>query len=229
MYKSKKVGAVIVAAGESRRMGGVNKMWAELLGKPVIARTLEVFQQSELVDQIVIVFHKSVLKAGQELISEICSAKPVKICAGGERRQDSVAAGLSQFDECDWVVIHDGARPLVMVEMIEKGLEAASDTGAAIAAVPVKDTIKIVSDEMTVLETPPRRQLWAVQTPQVFRYNIITEAHRWAANDVTDDAAMVEQMGIEVRVFPGSYDNIKITTPEDLTVAKYLLKIRRYE
>jgi 2-C-methyl-D-erythritol 4-phosphate cytidylyltransferase len=226
MFRGKKVGAVIVAAGESRRMGGIDKMWAELAGKPVIAHTINVFQSCDFVDQIVTVFHRTKLEDGQKLIAQTCSGKPVQTCPGGERRQDSVASGLSQFHACDWIIIHDGARPLVTVETIEKGLKAAAETGAAIAAMPVKDTIKNVSEGMFVSQTLSRKELWGVQTPQVFRYDIITEAYRRIHDDVTDDAMMVERMGIAVKVFQGSYDNIKITTPEDVAIAECLLSYR---
>ncbi|MFH1015911.1 MAG: 2-C-methyl-D-erythritol 4-phosphate cytidylyltransferase, partial [Chloroflexota bacterium] len=143
---------------------------------------------------------------------------------GGERRQDSVAAGLKLTGKCDWVVIHDGARPFVTIDLIERGLEAAKETGAAIAAVPVTDTIKEAGEDSIVRQTLPRQNLWAVQTPQVFRIDIITEAYRRARGDVTDDAMLVEQMGHKVKVFMGSYDNIKITTPEDLALAEVLVK-----
>jgi 2-C-methyl-D-erythritol 4-phosphate cytidylyltransferase len=125
------------------------------------------------------------------------------------------------------VVIHDGARPLVTEELIERGLEAARETGAAAAAVPVKDTIKLVGEEGIVNQTPPRQNLWAVQTPQVFRADIINEAYLRANDDVTDDASLVEQLGYKVKLYPGSYDNIKITTPDDLALAEVLL--RKYE
>jgi 2-C-methyl-D-erythritol 4-phosphate cytidylyltransferase len=147
------------------------------------------------------------------------------ICPGGRRRQDSVVAGISRLTDCEWVVVHDGARPLVSEELISRGLSAAQATGAAAAAVPVTDTIKIAGDDMLVRETPPRRGLWAVQTPQVFRLDTITNAYRDRGDgEVTDDAAAVEQSGHRVKLYMGAYDNIKITTPSDLALAEVLLK-----
>ena len=150
--------------------------------------------------------------------------KVTDVCLGGRRRQDSVAAGLERLGDSDWVVIHDGARPLVTGDMIERGLKAARKTGAAAAAVPVTDTIKVVGDDEIVMGTPPRRNLRAVQTPQVFRSDIIIEAYRQAGSDVTDDASLVEQMGHKVKLYQGAYDNIKVTTPDDLQLAEMLLK-----
>ncbi|MBI2329211.1 MAG: 2-C-methyl-D-erythritol 4-phosphate cytidylyltransferase, partial [Chloroflexi bacterium] len=144
------------------------------------------------------------------------------VCPGGERRQDSVAAGLSRLSNCHWVVIHDGARPLVTIDLIERGLAAASETGAAVAAVPVTDTIKVAGDDLIVQGTPPRRNLWAVQTPQVFRFDMIAEAYRQAKDEVTDDARLVEQLGYKVRLYMGSYGNIKVTTADDLAIARVL-------
>ncbi len=150
--------------------------------------------------------------------------KVAEVCIGGKRRQDSVAAGLKLLGECEWVIIHDGARPLLTQELIERGLEAARETGAAVAAVPVIDTIKLAGNDHIVIETPPRPNLWAVQTPQIFRFAIIKEAYQQAKGDVTDDAMLVEQTGNKVKLYMGSYDNIKITTPRDLAIAELLLK-----
>jgi 2-C-methyl-D-erythritol 4-phosphate cytidylyltransferase len=151
-------------------------------------------------------------------------SKVTEVCLGGKRRQDSVAAGLDRVDDCDWVVIHDGARPLVTVDLIEKGLAAARETGAAIAAVPVTDTVKIVDDAEIALRTPERRHLRAVQTPQIFRFDIIKKACEQVSEDVTDDASLVERLGYKVKLYPGSYDNIKVTTPDDLALAEAILK-----
>jgi 2-C-methyl-D-erythritol 4-phosphate cytidylyltransferase len=144
------------------------------------------------------------------------------ICPGGERRQDSVAAGLSRLEKCHWVIIHDGARPLVTEDLIRRGLAEAGDTGAAVAAVPVTDTIKVAGDDRLVQHTPLRDNLWAVQTPQVFRFDIITKAYRRIKAEVTDDASLVEQSGYKVKLYMGSYDNIKVTTPDDLALAEVL-------
>jgi 2-C-methyl-D-erythritol 4-phosphate cytidylyltransferase len=224
MKSKPKVSAIIVAAGESRRMNGIDKVLAPLGGRPVISHVLAAFDDCKSVDQIVLVVNEKSLKACRKLIAEEKLSKPVEVCVGGKRRQDSVAAGLKQLKDCGWVVIHDGARPLVTKELIEEGLKAAKETGAAVAAVPVTDTIKIADDDRIVRQTPPRRNLWAVQTPQVFRLGIITEAYRQAKGEATDDASLVEQAGYRVKLYMGSYDNIKITNPEDLLIAEVLLK-----
>ena len=217
-----KVGAVIVAAGSSQRMGNVDKVFALLSDKPVLARVVDVFQECSSIDQIVVVLSRQNLKQGEQLVAEAGWSKVTDFCPGGERRQDSVAAGLSRLSNCDWIVIHDGARPLITIDLIKRGLEAASETGAAVAAVPVTDTIKVAGDDMIVQGTPPRRNLWAVQTPQVFRFDIIAEAYRQTEHEVTDDARLVEQLGYKVKLYTGSYDNIKVATPDDLAIARLL-------
>jgi 2-C-methyl-D-erythritol 4-phosphate cytidylyltransferase len=137
-----------------------------------------------------------------------------------------VAQGLKGLVDCHWVVIHDGARPCLSVDLIERGLAEVAETGAAVAAVPVKDTIKIVGPTGVVQETPSRDKLWAAQTPQLFRFDIIDRAYRQAGDEVTDDAALVERLGYRVKVYMGSYRNIKVTTPEDLALAETLLRKR---
>ena len=164
------------------------------------------------------------LEQCQQLVTEQGWYKVANVCQGGRRRQDSVAVGLSRLGHCDWVVIHDGTRPLVTVDLIEQGLEVAKETGAAAAAVPVTDTIKVVGDDIIVHETPPRQNLWAVQTPQIFSLNIITQAYHRANGSVTDDASLVEQLGYKVKLYMGSYDNIKITTPDDMVLGEILLQ-----
>ena len=222
MTNQQKVAAIIAAAGESRRMGGADKMFAELGGKTILARVVETFQKCDSVDRIILVVNRQNVAKVRQLVAENQWGKVTEVCAGGQRRQDSVAAGLKRLSNCDWVIIHDGARPLVTEDLIERGLEAAKETGAAIAAVPVTDTIKVAGDDRTVLETPPRQNLWAVQTPQVFRFDIITEAYQRASGYVTDDASLVEQTDYRVKLYMGSYDNIKITTPNDLILAEVL-------
>ena len=217
-----RIGAIIVAAGSSRRMGGVDKVWVELGGKPVLARVIDVFQGCDLIHQVVVVLSQPNLERGKQLVAKEGWPKVTDVCPGGERRQDSVLAGLNRLSRCSWVVIHDGARPLVTGGLIERGLEAASETGAAVAAVPVTDTIKLAGDDGFVQGTPPRSNLWAVQTPQVFRFDIIAEAYRQARYEVTDDARLVEQLGYKVKLYMGSYDNIKVTTPDDLALAEVL-------
>ncbi|MDD4986466.1 MAG: 2-C-methyl-D-erythritol 4-phosphate cytidylyltransferase [Dehalococcoidales bacterium] len=217
------VGAVIVAAGSSRRMGGQDKLTALLGGRMVLARVVDVFESCRLIERIVIVLGASNLEWGRRLVVEQGWSKVSGVCAGGKCRQDSVAAGLSHLAGCCWVVIHDGARPLLTEDLISRGLVAAGETGAAVAAVPVSDTIKLAEGGF-VCETLPRDKLWAVQTPQVFRVDIINEACRRADGEVTDDASLVERMGCPVKLYSGSYDNIKITTPGDLALAEVLVK-----
>jgi len=221
-----KVGAIIVAAGRSRRMGRVDKIFANLKGKPLLAHTVDVFQRCSSIDRLVIVLSKDKLEDGQKLVREHRWSKVVEVCPGGPRRQDSVREGLKRLSGCQWVVVHDGSRPCLSIDLIEKGLEQARHTGAAIAAIPVKDTIKVVSSDAFVEKTLLRHSLRAVQTPQVFRFDIIDEAYGKAQEEVTDDATLVEQIGYKVKVYPGSDANIKVTTPEDLSLAETILKSR---
>ncbi|MBA7561532.1 MAG: 2-C-methyl-D-erythritol 4-phosphate cytidylyltransferase [Dehalococcoidia bacterium] len=217
-----KAAAIIVAAGESRRMNGIDKVLAPLAGRSVISYVLDAFDGCKSIDQIIVVVNEKSLESCRKLIAEERLSTPIDVCVGGKRRQDSVAAGLKQLKACGWVVIHDGARPLVTKDLIERGLEAAKETGAAVAAVPVTDTIKVAGEDRIVRETPPRQNLWAVQTPQVFRIDIISKAYQKAEGEATDDASLVEQAGFQVKLYMGSYDNIKITNPDDLLVAEAL-------
>lgn len=222
--KQETVTAIIVAAGASQRMAGVDKIFAPLGGIPVLSRTVAAFRQSPLINNIVLVVSRANMDAARTLFSENRWSKVTEICPGGERRQDSVAAGLAVIPPCDWVIVHDGARPLVTAGIIERGLEEARETGSAVAAVPVTDTIKLADDALLVQGTPPRRSLWAVQTPQIFQYNIIKEAYRQMKYEVTDDSTLVERAGYRVKLYMGSYANIKITTPQDLLLAEALVK-----
>ncbi len=222
MISQQKVGAIIVAAGRGERMGGVDKMFTPLGGNHILARVIDVFHRCQSVGQIVVVVAEENMERCRQLVAEHGWSKVTEVCPGGRRRQDSVAAGLSRLKDCDWVVIHDGARPLVTEALINRGLAEAQETGAAVAAVPVTDTIKVAGDDRLVRETPPRDNLWAVQTPQVFRYDIISETYRQVTAEVTDDASLVEQLGYRVKLYMGSYDNIKITTPDDLALAQVL-------
>jgi 2-C-methyl-D-erythritol 4-phosphate cytidylyltransferase len=219
-----KVSAIIVAAGESRRMGGIDKVFAPLSERAVISYVLDAFEKCQVVNQIIVVVSKNNVEKCRELIAKNNYSKPIEVCAGGKRRQDSVAVGLKELRDCDWVVIHDGARPLVTKELIEEGLAAARETGAAVAAVPVTDTIKTADEDRIVRQTPPRQNLWAIQTPQVFDYNLILKAYQKAEGEVTDDASLVEALGGKVKLYMGAYDNIKITTKKDLMVVEVLLK-----
>lgn len=223
------VGVVVLGAGQGRRMCGMDKIFTPLEGIPIIAHSLRTFASLPNVHKIVLVLTEDRLTEGVALADRYGGAKVMRVSKGGARRQDSVRAGLDGLGPCDWVMVHDGARPLVDGPTIVRGLEAARDTGAAVCAVPAKDTIKVVSNDGLVRETPPREHLWQVQTPQVFRYSLIMEAHGKCEGTFTDDAAMVEKLGASVKVFMGSYRNIKVTTPEDLLLAKALMKCRKTE
>ncbi len=217
----------MAAAGSSRRMEGVDKTFAPLLGRSLLAHVLGVFQQSHAVHQVVVVLAEATLAQGKALVADHGFSKVTDVCPGGPRRQDSVYEGLKRLAGCRWVVIHDGARPCLTTDLIERGLAEAQATGAAIAAVPMKDTLKIVNGAGVIQATPARDSLWAAQTPQVFRSDIIAEAYGRQPGDVTDDAALVEALGYKVKVYMGSYENIKVTTPQDLALAETILRNRR--
>lgn len=224
--------AVIVAAGKGRRMeSNVNKVYIDLVGKKTIVRTVEAFQQSPFVDEILIVVCESDLTyCGFEVIDKSVLTKVIKIIAGGASRQQSVYNGLKEVSEhAELVLIHDGARPLVTGEIIEASIQGALEYGAVSTGVPVKDTIKVVDSQGFVCSTPDRSTLWAVQTPQVFKRSIIVEAHQKAREldiDATDDAMLVEKMGYRLKLVQGSYENIKLTTPEDVIIARAIINDR---
>ena len=234
------VGAVIVAAGSGSRMRGpstlrlrsgqagsgqaLDKLFAPLGGRPLLARALQAFQGSPLVERIVLVLSAANVERGRALAAEEGIDKLTAVCEGGPRRQDSVRLGLEALGPCDWVLVHDGARPLVTAELIERGLGAARETGAAVPALPVADTVKLATAEGTVEQTLDRSRLWAAQTPEVFRYDLLLRAHREVTTEVTDDAAMLEALGLPVKLFEGSAANIKVTTPQDLRLAEALLE-----
>ena len=226
--RNSRAGAIIAAAGASQRMHGVDKVLAPLAGKPLLAWTVEAFQLCNAIQHIVIVVNKQNLHRVKEMAAEQHWDKVTDVCLGGARRQDSVAKGLEKLSGCDWVVIHDGARPCVTPQLIELGLAEARKTGSAIAAVPVTDTIKVVDSDRIVTDTPQRSNLWAVQTPQIFRLDIIQAAYTKIQEDATDDASLVEKMGFTVKVFMGAYENIKVTNPQDLATAEWILERRRH-
>jgi 2-C-methyl-D-erythritol 4-phosphate cytidylyltransferase len=224
----KGVGAIIVAAGKSLRMGS-DKIWVSLAGRPLLAHTVSIFQFCSAIDRITLVLSADRQRLGMSLVKGARFGKVVNICFGGEVRQQSVRAGLEALGPCEWVVVHDGARPLVTTRLIEQGLAAARETGAATCAVPVQDTIKLVNEKHLVEKSLNRSHLWLIQTPQVFRYDMLMEAHQKADGRAAagDDAALVERLGHPVKVFMGSYHNIKVTTPDDLVLAQMLLKWHR--
>ena len=218
------VAAVIVAAGGSQRMDGIDKVMACIGGRPVLARVLDTFQNCDKVDQIIVVMNAKNFEEGKQLVAKEKWNKVTDVVVGGKRRQDSVIEGLQKIKRCEWIIIHDGARPLMKADLIVKGLAAAKETGAAAPALPVTDTVKFVKGSDIVLQTLPRQNLRAVQTPQVFRFDVVQNTYKFTPGDYTDDASLVEKAGFKVKLFPGAHDNIKITTPDDLAVAELLLK-----
>jgi len=218
-----RVGAIILAAGQSRRMDGLDKLFAPLLGFPLLRYSVKTFTESPFVDQVVMVMGMQNHQQGKTLADSINVDQKIAVCLGGPRRQDSVMQGLTSLWNCDWVIIHDGARPCVTGDMLEAGLEAAQETGAAVPVISVSDTIKLVSDQW-VEKTLPRDRLRAAQTPQVFSRDLLLQAHRSVTVTATDDAAMVEYMGCRVKVFEGSLNNLKVTTVHDLANVEAILK-----
>lgn len=216
-----KASALIPAAGAGERLGkGINKVFVEVAGKPVLAHTLSVFEACEAVDEVIIVTGEQDIEAAGELVGRFGFAKVKHIVAGGAQRQDSVRNGLARCSR-DIIVIHDAARPMVNCEMIDQSIQKAEEMGACIAAVPVIDTIKSAEDDV-VRSTVDRSSLYSVQTPQTFRAELIRRAYDQAYADgfyATDDAALVEHLGENVAIVQGSYENIKITTPADLETA----------
>lgn len=214
---------IVVAAGSSRRMGGTDKIFENLVGKPVIAHTLNVFENSKLIDGIILVLSDENLEKGSKLIKEYKYKKVEYICSGGSTRQQSVGNGLKHVGKCDFILVHDGARPCVTEESISKGIREAEKIGIAIAGCPVSDTIKSVDKNSQVIKTLDRSMLRAIHTPQVFKSDILRKIHENASADTTDDAGLAERMGFRVEVYDDSYENIKITTKEDLIAVKIIL------
>jgi len=217
------LGVVIVAAGTSQRMGGINKLFASLMRKPLLAWSVDTCEGYSSIQQIVLVLNNKDLARGQKLKKERNWSK-VALCLGGARRQDSVKAGLKQIEDCDLVMIHDGARPFLTSDLIEDGLKVVQETGAAVAAVPIKDTIKLANDERLTGKTIQRDRLWAAQTPQIFSFNVITRAYENLVAEITDDATAVERLGRKVQLYMGDYRNIKVTTTEDLQLARIIAR-----
>lgn len=218
-------GAVIVAAGSASRMGGIDKVMAELDGEPMIVRTVRTFQQCDVIKEIVIVTRQDLILP----IMNLCHgfSKVQAVVVGGSSRQESVSLGLNALSKkVKLAAVQDGARPLVTWQVIDRTVRAANSYGAAAPAVPVKDTIKVVEGGI-VKTTPERRTLQAVQTPQVFDIDLLRGALQKAAQDateVTDDCSAVERLGMSVKIVEGDERNIKVTTPMDLKIAKLLLE-----
>ena len=221
--------AVIVAAGSGVRMNGINKLFSVLDGKPVLFHTLTAFEKSPLIDEIVIVSKTEEIFEISELVKEYGFKKVTKVIRGGDRRQDSVLSGLLEVSaKSELSAIHDGARPLVTEKVISAALKAAQEHNAAAPAVPVKDTVKVVKQGI-IQSTPTRSELYAVQTPQVFKTDIIKAALTDAISakvELTDDCMAIERLGLTVKITEGDYENIKITTPTDLVIAEAIMRER---
>ena len=221
----RKCGAVIVAAGSASRMGGIDKVMAPLAGEPMIVKTVRAFQNCDAISEIVIVTRQDLV----EVIMENCAQfeKVSAVVTGGQTRQESVRMGLSALSkDMQLVAVHDGARPLITVEVIDRVVRAANTYNAAIPGIPVKDTIKNVQGGL-VKKTPEREKLQAVQTPQVFDRDLLCGALQKAEYDfaiVTDDSSAVERLGMSVKVVDGDERNLKVTTPMDLKFAELLLE-----
>ena len=224
-------GVVIVAAGTGSRMNmGINKQFIKLEGKEIIAYTIEKFYNNSNIEDIVVVVKEDESEFFKKEILDKYNFKNVKIAYGGKERQDSVYNGLKLLEEkCDVVLLHDGARPFVSDKIIDKSIEEAKEHKAIVVGVPVKDTIKVIDNDKNIVDTPNRSVLWAVQTPQTFDYNILIDAYKDAFKNKfygTDDAMLVERIGYKVKMLEGSYNNIKITTQEDLNIGSQILRVQ---
>lgn len=226
------VGVVIPAAGQGTRMGAeVNKQFLTLAGLPVLVHTVQVFQESEQVQEIVIVGAERDIERIRELVKTYDFNKVKATPVGGAQRQESVYAGLQALSPAiRTVMVHDGARPLLILEELHRFLTESEGLPAAIMAIKLKDTVKVVNSTGLVVETPARDTLRAVQTPQVFKRELLEYAHREAHRQGyygTDDASLLEWLGYPVRVLDGSRENLKITTPGDLWLAEQILRNRK--
>ena len=221
----KACGAVIVAAGSASRMGGIDKVMAPLGGEPMILRTVRAFQQCEAITEIVVVTRQDLIQPIMDLCRDMDKVRAV--VAGGGSRQESVWLGLNALsDKARLAAIHDGARPLISDALIDKTVRAANTYGAAAPAIPVKDTIKVEKGGL-IDSTPDRATLRAVQTPQVFDFDLLRGALQKAQKEgaaLTDDCSAVERLGMKIRLVQGEERNLKVTTPIDLKIAEMLLE-----
>lgn len=213
---------IILAAGMSSRMKGTNKQLLSLGGIPVIIRSALNFERCKEVSGIIIAARGEDIKVIEELCVQYNVSKLKAVCEGGQNRAESAMKAYSLVGKCDVVAVHDGARPFATPELIANVIRDAYESGGAIAAVPVKDTIKLVKDGF-ICDTPDRNELYAAQTPQAFRKEIYEEMLK-VGGDVTDDSQLMERLGKKVRITSGSYDNIKITTPEDIALGEAIIK-----
>ena len=226
-----KITAIVLAAGQGKRMHSkVQKQFLEIQGHPVLYYSLRCFQDSRLIDDIILVTGNDMISyCKNEIVDRYSFTKVSNVIAGGKERYDSVYQGLLACTDTDYVFIHDGARPFITEEILERGLAGVRETGACVVGMPSKDTVKLSDEDGFVGMTPERKQVWTIQTPQIFFYDLIRKAHESIRKKdmsmITDDAMVVEQeSGVKVRLVEGSYQNIKITTPEDLDVAEVFLK-----
>ena len=220
------VGALVLAAGRSQRMQGIDKTFARILGKPLILHTLSVFLNCPDIQKVVLVLPESNIEKARSLLEGIDNSEKLTLCAGGERRQDSATNGLDALGPCGWVAVHDGARPCLSPDILQSALADARLHGSAVVAVPVTDTVKRADSDAFISATVPREGLWAVQTPQVFPFAVLQRAYREVSENVTDDASMVERLGVKIKLTPGSPTNLKVTNPEDLKLAEMILTSR---
>ncbi|MGE4284565.1 MAG: 2-C-methyl-D-erythritol 4-phosphate cytidylyltransferase [Clostridia bacterium] len=226
--------AIIVAAGKGTRMqSSKNKQFINIIDRPVLAYTLQAFEDCGAVDEIIIVAREQDIMLCKEIVDISKLNKVKKIILGGRERQDSVYNGLQEIsDKSSIVIVHDGARPLIIPKHIEIAVDTAIKYGAAAVGVRVKDTIKLVDDEKNILDTLDRSRLWAVQTPQVFKVQWLRQAYIKAREEeitATDDCMLVERLGYHVKMVEGSYENIKITTPEDIFLAEAIIDGRELD
>lgn len=218
---------IVVAAGRSERMGGIDKVFAQVSGRPLLAWTLGAFKRCEAIDAVVVVAATEAVERMRHFVREWRFANVVGVVPGGATRQASVRAGLDAARDAAIVVVHDGARLLVTPELIERGIDIAREAGAAVCALPSRDTVKEADgDPPMVRATHDRSRIWLAQTPQVFTRDLLLRAHEAAESEATDDAALVEALGHDVRLYEGASWNIKVTTPEDVVIAEALLRER---
>jgi 2-C-methyl-D-erythritol 4-phosphate cytidylyltransferase len=225
LLKLKYCGAVIVAAGNATRMGGIDKVMAPLGGEPMIVRTVRQFQECDAIREIVVVTRADLIVPVMDLCHQF--TKLTAVVVGGDSRDESVLMGIATLSEkCKLVAVQDGARPFASWKLIDRVVRAANTYGAAAPVIPVKDTIKVVQGGL-VESTPDRSTLRAVQTPQVFDYDLLRSALLLCKRDkipITDDCSAVERLGMKIRIVEGDERNIKITTPMDLKIAEMLLE-----
>ncbi len=225
LLKLKHCSAIVVAAGNATRMGGIDKVMAPLGGEPMIVRTVRAFDQCDAIREIVIVTRPEKIVEVMDLCARF--PKVLAVVAGGSTRPESVQAGINALSsKTKLIAVHDGARPFVTWQVIDRVVRAANTYGAATPAIPVKDTVKVVQGGV-VTETPDRSKLYAVQTPQVFDHNLLRAALKKALIEdasITDDCSAVERMGMSVKIVEGDERNLKVTTPMDLKIAEMLLE-----